>query len=380
MEEFREQSDEGRCDLCHGRAGHLNDRMRPGADCGRQRQHQHQRERQGDQQVPALHRLRRGRLRRQVVQPARLRRASSRPPTSWASSSRRSSRTASNDFAPNLTSLVARAATLIVTVGFALAAATKESAKANPDIEYVLIDDAADGGADGNDVRRQGRPAQHQADRCTTPLRRRSSPATRLPTTPRPARSAPSAAPPSRPSRSSWTASSRASSTTTRRRASRSRSSAGTARTAPSPVASRPTTRPPTPPSSIIDQDVDVILPVGGPIYQGAITAIRDSGKDIAMLGVDADLYETDPTTQTYVLTSILKSMKVVDLRGGHGGGPGQVRLRRRTSARSRTTASASPPFHNFESQGLARPAGASSTRSRPASSTGRSRSPRTSS
>ncbi len=36
-----------------------------------------------------------------------------------------------------------------MTVGFALAAATKQSAAANPDIEYVLIDDSADGGDDG---------------------------------------------------------------------------------------------------------------------------------------------------------------------------------------------------------------------------------------
>ena len=54
-----------------------------------------------------------------------------------------------------------------------------------------------------------------------------------------------------------------------------------------------------------------MILPVGGPIYQGAITAIEDSGDDVAMIGVDADLYETDPSTQDYVLTSILKGMKV---------------------------------------------------------------------
>ncbi len=50
----------------------------------------------------------------------------------------------------------------------------------------------------------------------STPSRRRSSPATRPRATPRPASSAPSAACPSRPSRSSWTASCRASSTTTR--------------------------------------------------------------------------------------------------------------------------------------------------------------------
>ena len=36
-----------------------------------------------------------------------------------------------------------------MTVGFALAAATKEAAAANPDIDFILIDDAADGGDDG---------------------------------------------------------------------------------------------------------------------------------------------------------------------------------------------------------------------------------------
>ncbi len=54
-----------------------------------------------------------------------------------------------------------------------------------------------------------------------------------------------------------------------------------------------------------------MILPVGGPIYQGALTAIEDSGADVAMLGVDADFFETDPNTQDVVLTSILKNMKV---------------------------------------------------------------------
>lgn len=38
----------------------------------------------------------------------------------------------------------------------------------------------------------------------------------------------------------------------------------------------------------IIDQNVDVLLPVGGPIYQSAAVAIRDSGRDIALIGVDA--------------------------------------------------------------------------------------------
>ncbi|KRB78272.1 hypothetical protein ASE01_08590 [Nocardioides sp. Root190] len=60
----------------------------------------------------------------------------------------------------------------------------------------------------------------------------------------------------------------------------------------------------------ILEQDADVILPVGGPIYQGALTAIEDSGKDVALVGVDADFFETDPNTQDVVFTSILKNMK----------------------------------------------------------------------
>jgi len=63
--------------------------------------------------------------------------------------------------------------------------------------------------------------------------------------------------------------------------------------------------------AGIIDQGVDVILPVGGPIYQSAMDAIADSGRDIALIGVDADFFETDPSTQDIVLTSILKKMDV---------------------------------------------------------------------
>lgn len=61
--------------------------------------------------------------------------------------------------------------------------------------------------------------------------------------------------------------------------------------------------------TNIIDQGVDVLLPVGGPIYQSGLQAIKDSGKDIALIGADADLFNTDPTTADYVLTSVLKEM-----------------------------------------------------------------------
>ena len=61
----------------------------------------------------------------------------------------------------------------------------------------------------------------------------------------------------------------------------------------------------------IINQGVDVILPVGGPIYQSAVAAIHDAGRDVALVGVDQDLFFSDPTTQDIVLTSILKNIDV---------------------------------------------------------------------
>ena len=61
----------------------------------------------------------------------------------------------------------------------------------------------------------------------------------------------------------------------------------------------------------VIDQGVDVLLPVGGPIYQSAIAAVKDSGKDIALIGVDADQFNTDTNIQPYILTSIEKKMDI---------------------------------------------------------------------
>lgn len=61
----------------------------------------------------------------------------------------------------------------------------------------------------------------------------------------------------------------------------------------------------------LIDQNVDVLLPVGGPIYQSAAEAIRDSGREIALIGVDSDVYETDPSVADLLLTSVLKNISV---------------------------------------------------------------------
>ncbi len=214
-----------------------------------------------------------------------------------------------NDFAPNLESLVSEGCDAIVTVGFALAAATKDSAKANPDIEYVLIDDAADGGDDGATFDGKADVANIK------PLLYNTAEAAFL--------AGYAAADYSKTGvvgtyggqpyptvtifmdgfrqgveyydkekgkkvkvvgwdgkNGSFTGGFEANETAT-----------NTAR-------------------QLLDQDVDVILPVGGPIYQGALTAIEASGKDVALVGVDADFFETDPNTQDVVMTSILKNMK----------------------------------------------------------------------
>ncbi|GEK80707.1 BMP family ABC transporter substrate-binding protein [Agrococcus baldri] len=60
-----------------------------------------------------------------------------------------------------------------------------------------------------------------------------------------------------------------------------------------------------------IDQNADVLMPVGGPIFLSAVEAIRDAGDDsgISMVGVDADLVETSPENADIFLTSVLKGM-----------------------------------------------------------------------
>ncbi|MFV4912782.1 BMP family ABC transporter substrate-binding protein [Microbacterium lacticum] len=62
---------------------------------------------------------------------------------------------------------------------------------------------------------------------------------------------------------------------------------------------------------NLLDQGVDVILPVGGPIYKSAAAAIADSGKDAVMLGVDTDLAVADPSVADITLVSIMKAIDV---------------------------------------------------------------------
>jgi basic membrane protein A len=60
---------------------------------------------------------------------------------------------------------------------------------------------------------------------------------------------------------------------------------------------------------NLIDQGADVIFPVGGPIFQSAGAAITDSKKDIALLGADADVFNTFPLYDSLYLTSVMKGI-----------------------------------------------------------------------
>lgn len=60
---------------------------------------------------------------------------------------------------------------------------------------------------------------------------------------------------------------------------------------------------------ALIDQNADIIMPVGGPIFISAAEAIIDSKKEIAMVGVDSDLFITEPKYRSLYLTSVLKKL-----------------------------------------------------------------------
>lgn len=210
------------------------------------------------------------------------------------------------DFKNNLESLVSEGCETVVAVGFALSAATVESALANPDIDYVLVDDGADNDFDGEKDAANIKPLLYdtaQAAFLAGYMAAGYSEAGKVGTfggQPYPTvtifmdgfkqgvdyynevkGTAVEVVGYSGADQGSFTGGFEANDT-----------AKGIA-------------------AGIIDQGVDVILPVGGPIYQSAMDAIDDSGRDIALIGVDADVFVTDPSTEDMILTSILKEMDV---------------------------------------------------------------------
>jgi basic membrane protein A len=214
---------------------------------------------------------------------------------------------AETDYAPNLTNLVDQGCNLIVTVGFALASAAGESAEANPDIEYVSIDDTVDLDFDGQTDFDNIKPiifdtaqAAFLAGYAAADYSKTGIVGTfggmNFPTV------------------SIFMDGFAQGVEYHNQEKGTNVQVLGWDRAAQDGLftggfeandTARNTAQ------GLIDQNVDVLLPVGGPIYQSAAAAIRDAGREIALIGVDADVTETDPSVADLLLTSILKGIDV---------------------------------------------------------------------
>lgn len=213
-----------------------------------------------------------------------------------------------SDYGPNIQSLVDRGCTIIVTVGFALSAATVEAAQANPDVYFAIVDDAADNDFDGTTDAPNIKPlifntaeaaflAGYAAAATSTSgivgtyggmnfptvsifmdgfaqgvdyYNAENGAAVKVVGWDR-----------NNPDGGAFTG--------------------GFANDAAATATAQ----------GIIDQGADVVLPVGGPIYLAAATIIQSSGAPIALIGVDADVFETDPSVGPLLLTSVRKLIDV---------------------------------------------------------------------
>lgn len=212
---------------------------------------------------------------------------------------------AETDYAPNIQSLVDQGCGLIVTVGFALSAATVEAAIANPDINFAIIDDAADNDFNGEvdapnikpivfDTAQAAYLAGYLSAGVSTTGVIGTFGGMNFPTV------------------SIFMDGFKQGAEHYNEVNGTSVSVLGWDGTDGSftggfsaGVEAQTTAQ------ALIDQNVDVLLPVGGPIYQSAAAAIRDSGREIALLGVDADVFETDSSVADLLLTSIRKGIDV---------------------------------------------------------------------
>jgi basic membrane protein A and related proteins len=209
------------------------------------------------------------------------------------------------DYAPNIENLLGQNCSLIVTVGFALSQATVDAALANPDVEFAIIDDAADNDFNGETDAPNIKPIVFdtaQAAYLTGYLSAGVSETgvigtfggMNFPTVSifmdgfKQGAEKYSEVSGDAVTVLGWDG------------ADGSFTGGFEAGTAAQSTA-----------QALIDQNVDVLLPVGGPIYQSAAAAIRDSGKSIALLGVDADVYDTDPSVADLLLTSVRKGIDV---------------------------------------------------------------------
>lgn len=75
--------------------------------------------------------------------------------------------------------------------------------------------------------------------------------------------------------------------------------------------------------SGLLDQNVDVIMPVAGTLFKASIEAMKDRGSEGAIIGVNSDAFVSAPEYKQYYLTSVLKNLttaaEAVTLAAGKG-------------------------------------------------------------
>lgn len=75
--------------------------------------------------------------------------------------------------------------------------------------------------------------------------------------------------------------------------------------------------------SGLLDQNVDIIMPVAGTLFKASVEAMIDRGTDGAIIGVNSDAFVSAPEYSQFYLTSVLKNLttatKVVTLAAGAG-------------------------------------------------------------
>ena len=248
------------------------------------------------------------------------------------------------DFAPNITSLIDQNCTLIITVGFALASAAGEAAEANPDIQFVSIDDPVDNDFDGTtdfenikpiifDTAQAAFLAGYASASYSTAKKVGTFGGMNFPTV-------------SifmdgfRQGVEHWNSEKGDAVEVLGWDGTDGVFTGGFAANQDAINAAQ----------GLVDQGVDVLLPVGGPIYQSAASVIRDSGREIALLGVDADVYETDPTVADLLLTSIRKAIDVGVQEAVLGAGAGEFDNTPFIGTLENEGV-ALAPFHDFESK-----------------------------
>ncbi|HEU4806797.1 MAG TPA: BMP family ABC transporter substrate-binding protein, partial [Homoserinimonas sp.] len=212
---------------------------------------------------------------------------------------------AETDYAPNVASLVDQGCDVIVTVGFALSAATIESATANADVEYIIIDDAADADFNGETDAENIKPLLYDTAQAAFlgGYAAASYSKTGVVGT-FGGMNFPTVSIFMDGFKQGVEHYNSVKGTSVKVLGWDGTDGVFTGGFAAGPDAQNAA-------QGLIDQNVDVLLPVGGPIYQSAAAAIRDSGREIALMGVDADVYETDPSVGDLLLTSIRKGMDI---------------------------------------------------------------------